>query len=663
MKKAVLAFGGFVLAVLLLVVGVVWLSQSATVPAAQQPGLADFEGVDFDTEVGEAAAWAYYPGEWLEPGEFEGREDRPYEEESPTGTYRLRMLLPGDTTFLISFNSIPYACRVFINGELVDTIGRMSANEEDFVPDRYYSHYAARPQQGELELVVQYANHYDGYASPGEVHVGYPRQMMNRQSHADLLRFFVMTLYLAAFILYFGIFLFDIARRENLYFALTCLLMSAREGIIGDEYIKTFFPGLPVDTLFIIQYLGIGILVILQFAFCANLFPGLMSKRGKRIFYFCCLAFLVASYFTRSYVPLLPLLVFLGIGVFIMVYNMVYIFRQIRKLTPNKRLSAIGIVILYLGIFNDMFHLLHVQIGPVGAVGLLQTVMMIFIFIQVIALFLQFMQAERDLGRAREKEAVLAAQNEALQLVDKQRIQFLSDVSHELKTPLTVVSNYAQLTRRHAQDGVVADTYTVEKMLLVASEADRMALMVGQIIDIARLEEGRMKFTFERLNVAELVQRTVDTYYPVLNKNRNRLELDLPGDLPEIWADGDRLEQVLVNLISNAVRFTSRGVITVSARAEGEDLLLTVRDTGVGMDEEQVGHLFQRYYTREGVEGKGTGTGLGLYISNQIVRAHGGEIAVESAPGAGTAMTLRLPVDKAGERGTENDGTDDHSAG
>jgi signal transduction histidine kinase len=148
------------------------------------------------------------------------------------------------------------------------------------------------------------------------------------------------------------------------------------------------------------------------------------------------------------------------------------------------------------------------------------------------------------------------------------------------------------------------------------------------------------------MSVAELTEEIAGLHFNSLNKNGNRLEIDMPYNLPVIEADHDRLLQVLLNLLSNASRHTKDGVIRISARAENNYITLSVSDTGEGIPEEMRGRLFERYL---GVDiGRAHGTGLGLYICRQIAEAHGGTIWIESKTGEGTAVYFTLPCQTEG---------------
>ena len=240
---------------------------------------------------------------------------------------------------------------------------------------------------------------------------------------------------------------------------------------------------------------------------------------------------------------------------------------------------------------------------------------------------------ELEQERARQEK-------EALEEANRMKTTFLSDVSHELKTPLAAMSGYAQNAEFDIINGG-EKTIVLENLRRISSEANRMALMVTQILDATRIEEGRMVLDQAPCDLDSLVRSTVETYFAVLNKNNNRLAIRIPLELPPVEADSSRLQRVLVNLISNALKHTQNGTILIKAEAENGCVRVTVKDTGCGISEEDMPHIWERYYKGKHSE---TGTGLGLFICKFIVESHGGSIAAESKQGKGTSFYFTLPI-------------------
>jgi signal transduction histidine kinase len=237
-------------------------------------------------------------------------------------------------------------------------------------------------------------------------------------------------------------------------------------------------------------------------------------------------------------------------------------------------------------------------------------------------------------------------QQEELLRLDKMKTEFLGNISHELKTPLAVMSGHAQTAQaKLAALPESEETLALaEKMTIIVSAADSLSMMVEQILNVTKMEEGRMVWDFRMCRIGEIIRSAVRSHFPVLNKYENELIIRDDPEIPEIYADARAIEQVVVNLIANAARHTKQGTITISAESIKEGgTAVTVEDTGTGISPGYLPHIFERYNRPEHPGETDTGTGLGLYVSRQIIEAHGGEISVESELGKGTKIRFTLP--------------------
>ncbi len=248
-------------------------------------------------------------------------------------------------------------------------------------------------------------------------------------------------------------------------------------------------------------------------------------------------------------------------------------------------------------------------------------------------------QEQQDLLLRAEEEKIM------LERLNAMKTEFLANVSHELKTPLTVILSHMQLSQQLLEDGGNIDKLH-HSIKLISSETERMALMVGQLLDIGRIDEGRMIMDLRPQSITTIISTTIETYYPVFSKNYNQLKFTIADHMPLVNCDRARVIQVLVNLIGNASNHTKRGLIEVSAAAQEGFVAVAVRDNGAGIAPEKLPFIFDRYHTGAGdpKSGKETGNGLGLFIIQHIVEAHGGTITVESELGKGSCFMFTLPV-------------------
>lgn len=236
-----------------------------------------------------------------------------------------------------------------------------------------------------------------------------------------------------------------------------------------------------------------------------------------------------------------------------------------------------------------------------------------------------------------------AAKEEALARVQglaDMKEEFLHNLSHELQMPITVVSGFAQLTGRMMDDEEIDRAAVRDNMRRVDSEAGRMERLVVQLLDAAAIENGSFSLNRRGADMAELLDTVARVHFPVMDNHGNTVTVDTPPDLPWIYGDRERLLQVLLNLVSNAVKHTEGGGVSLSAQVEGDMVAVAVKDTGAGIAPELLPQLFERYPQNRATGGNG----LGLYICGQIVKAHGGQIKVESKAGEGTAVRFTVPA-------------------
>jgi PAS domain S-box-containing protein len=229
---------------------------------------------------------------------------------------------------------------------------------------------------------------------------------------------------------------------------------------------------------------------------------------------------------------------------------------------------------------------------------------------------------------------------------ERMKNEFISMVSHELRTPLTSIKGFVTAVL-DGRAGEINDRQ--ERFLSISREQSNLLLnLINDLLDLTQLETGEFDLSKSRVAVAELLQKSADAIKPLARRKNLTIRTDIPTDLDRqtLWADEDKLFQVLQNLLSNAVKFTPLdGEVTVgAAAADAETISLYVRDTGIGIPKEEQAQIFEPFYQVENIQTRSVGgTGLGLPIVKHIVDAHGGRIALESEPGVGSTFRIELP--------------------
>lgn len=268
-------------------------------------------------------------------------------------------------------------------------------------------------------------------------------------------------------------------------------------------------------------------------------------------------------------------------------------------------------------------------------------------------------RTEETLRRSRDElEIRVRERTRELDRANKAKTEFLSIVSHELRTPLTSVIGFAKIIRKKLVEKVfpAVDVRTGDKVgfemsrirkniNIIITEGDRLTALINDVLDLAKLEADRVDFRMTPIKPEDFIIRGIDATSALFEEAELLLVTEIESDLPEIYGDMDRLIQVMVNLFSNAVKFTETGRITCRARQAGNHVRVSVTDTGVGIPEGMVKSIFDKFTQgEESLADKPRGTGLGLPICRHIISNHSGDIWVESTPGKGSKFIFTLPI-------------------
>lgn len=227
----------------------------------------------------------------------------------------------------------------------------------------------------------------------------------------------------------------------------------------------------------------------------------------------------------------------------------------------------------------------------------------------------------------------------SLEGVEQRRRQLVSDLTHELRTPLTVVRGYLE----ELTDGGLEPSPQIYQML--ARETKRLERLVNDLQELSKAEAGYLPINLQPVNLRPLLESLVEKFADQILEDGPVLRLECPPQLPPVLADIDRIEQVLVNLLGNAIRYTTEGSITVRAWTEPSKLWIAVVDTGIGIAPENLPHVFERFWRADQSRDRNSGgTGIGLAISRSLIELQSGEILVESQLFRGSTFQFFLPL-------------------
>ncbi len=267
-------------------------------------------------------------------------------------------------------------------------------------------------------------------------------------------------------------------------------------------------------------------------------------------------------------------------------------------------------------------------------------------------------QLAEKLQEVEEQKHKLAQARNAAEAANAAKSAFLASTSHELRTPLTSVLGFARIIQKRFEQVIVpaigdkdhkierATRQINDNLGIIVEEGERLTKLINNVLDLAKIESGRIEWKIEPVSIAEVIERSAAATTSLFQDKPVFLELDLADDLPPLTGDRDRLVQVVINLIANGVKFTQEGSVTCQARRENDEIVVRVIDTGIGIAEADHQHVFENFtqVTTDTLADKPSGTGLGLAICKQIIEHHHGRIWVESELGKGSVFAFTLPT-------------------
>jgi len=643
MRKNLLYISLFFLAVLAVWVGFSFVPQPERIDLPITHGSYDLTGYDFkDTVYCTADYWESWPEKLYTPEDFanglvpESRLiERPEYKSITHATHRLRLTLPTEKTYGISMLTSEYAMRIFIDGVEVDSVGTPGDTRESTEHRSLEKTYYFTPQGNTAEIIVQTSNfvHDKGGAWPPQLTIGTEQNITRRDNANMAVSFLIVGCLMMAALYHFGLYCLNRSRKTVLIFSICCLLLA----LLNKKLILLFWPDYIFDVGIRIEY----VLHFLTFAalvlFLEKLHPRLLHPVVARCYYILAGLYVLTTLIldTRIFTGLI--LYFEVVSLFIILYLLVRLAMALRNGTLQNYLSFAGVLILGLLGANDILYYRGIVLIPpvAGQFFMAPIGMVFFVFCYSLALSVEYAETERAMRDAQEKRRQLAAENAALDRVNRLKTELMTTISHEARTPLAVLASYAGLVSMELKDKG-ADVQTTADLDKIAFEAKRVAGLIDSMKQLTMRSEKTARRI--RLDFSEIVRQTAGLYRHILERSGVALHIRIAENLPPVYGSPEELTQVVFNLLQNAKNHTLSGEVVVSAGQDGDFISTCVADTGGGIAPELLPHVFER-----GVSG-GNSSGLGLAICKEIVEDHGGSIEIMSKLEKGTAVVFTLPL-------------------
>ena len=475
---------------------------------------------------------------------------------------------------------------------------------------------------------------WPGGGSQTRVLLGSTEHLANAAEVKERLAWFLGGVLMILGIYHLGLFVFRPGELSNLWFAMICFALLGRattawysiaHDIAGEEYywLSMKLAGLASYStlLFIVLYVHSLFRedfsnYVLYFVMCFAL-PGIIS------------VFLPGQIWTAL---IMPMLFAAGVGIVYTTYVSVLVVVRRRSGSTLFLLAWLGFGAAALSSVLNMAQVVAAQnILPAG-----------FLFFVALQGLLLSQRLSRSFDQVEALSEELAEKNESLRRLDELKDQFLANTSHELRTPLNGVIGLAESLRAGAQGSVNAG---VDRTLsMISASGRRLASLVNDILDSAKLRNRDITLRRGPVDLREIVGIVLYLCEPLIGAKQVTLEEQVPKDLPLVDADENRLQQILQNLVGNAIKFTAEGQVSVRALEDGDQIAVCVEDTGIGIPAVKQGEIFTAFEQVDATtEREFGGTGLGLSITKNLVELHGGSIWVDSRPGAGSRFWFTLP--------------------
>jgi two-component system phosphate regulon sensor histidine kinase PhoR len=246
-----------------------------------------------------------------------------------------------------------------------------------------------------------------------------------------------------------------------------------------------------------------------------------------------------------------------------------------------------------------------------------------------------------DITELKKAEAAREELLHKLEEANKRKTEFVSDVSHELRTPLASIKGFISTIR---SDKEMDEKDRGDFMKIVEDETDRLTRIIEELLDLSRIEAGRLKLNPKPFQLMDLIYKNIESIQVQARAKDVVIEQRIPRGLPPVYADRDKTAQIIINLLGNAVKYNKKGgKVTISAFEDDGHVKVEVEDTGVGISEKDLPHMFEKFYRAEKTSSEAPGTGLGLALSKSLVEVQGGKMNIESIADKGSKFSFTLP--------------------
>ncbi|MCX7749039.1 MAG: ATP-binding protein [Clostridia bacterium] len=593
--------------------------------------------------------WEFYWNELIEPSDFEkglytgkpvflrvpgnwnsfALRDRKLPADG-YATYRVIISLKSNTTYALKLPYAATAYKLWVNQQEIMSNGIVGKNKGEGNAQMLPQIASFRVQNETAEIVIWVSNYgYSRGGLPSALLLGTEKQILEKRD-----RQLAMDLFLFGCIFIMGVYhlaLFTQRKNDNsnLFFGILCLLISVRTVLIGERFLCSLMPGLNASVYLKVSSLSNASALPFFLMFIRSLYPDEIPKKFMvfsqlmALLFSIIVVFFPEGVFSQFVIPYEVL----TLGIFGCL--LLYLIKAIVKKRESALIVTLGAVFGFPCITIDLLK----TIGMVNRFSLIPFGVFLFIFIQSFVLA----------GKFSKSFTMVKVLSQKLMSLDKLKDEFLANTSHELRTPLNGMIGIAQ----SMLEGAKGEWDTAQKynLSLIVSSGKRLSNLINDILDFSKLKNKDLTLQLKSIDIKQVAEMVISLLRPLAKGKELKIVNQMDPRIPLVSGDENRVQQILYNLIGNAIKFTEKGMIKVDAWNDGDFVHISVTDTGIGIPEEHFEDIFRSFEQLDGSETrKYEGTGIGLSITKYLVELHGGTIRVKSQVNRGSEFTFTLPV-------------------
>lgn len=556
-------------------------------------------------------------------------------------TYRLRVHINTASPQLgLAMHGLLAAHRLWVNGTLVSEQGKVAETEEyEELGSQEMVLITLPPPTtaSTFEFILQVSNHshWSGGVQFPIRFGSFTALTASWEEHRFVMVFIATTILLMG-LYHLILFFFRPKESPPLYFAIFCLLWALQTVVGGFPrwMVFYFFPGFPPLIDYYIDTIAFILLSPVFLLFLKSLYPDEMPKILPRLYLVTAVLLVIYVVFSSEIRLEGP-----DLTHFMMISSMfIILFVLIRARLHNRpaaTIHLIGISAALLAGFNDML----IAWGIIDSIPCTGQGLLFLMFCQSCALGLRTSQAFSGVENLTDE---LEEKNRNLARLDKLKDEFLANTSHELRTPISGIIGLSEYMLTGATGKLSAAMR--HNLSIIVTSGKRLTTLVNDLLDYSYLKNKELSLTEKPLDLRSMADAIVTVMDPLARDKGLQLYNNIAEDVPPVWADEDRLQQILYNLVGNGIKFTHKGAVSISAHPVETGVEVQVSDTGIGIPVERLDDIFIPFEQVDGAtDRKYGGVGLGLSITRQLVELHGGSIHVNSFPGEGSIFSFTLP--------------------